>query len=135
MLFVTTYHNKDFIKTANQELGIAYSLMEKLKLGGIGSSRMVVKEMLKTKSLKRYTNQNIDYGNIELRPKGIIIHVNENQQQYSWVIPYHKLHIYNAQYLSFHTDGNVVKFLKNKNYQKNKKFIDKILELLKNELE
>ena len=71
----------------------------------------------------------IDYGNIELRPKGIIVHYTKKLESFSWVIPYYRLAFYNSQSFSIHANGNFIQFLKNKNYKTNKKFIEKMITL------
>lgn len=129
MLFDTTHPNKDYTKAVKETLGDQFSLIEKIKLGGIGSSRLVIKDSSEKIKTKKYHNQDINYANIELRSKGIIIHINQSKQQQSWIIPYYKLHIYNTECISFHSDGNYIKLLKNKNYLDNKKFIAKLTDL------
>ena len=129
MLFNTTHPNKDYSKTVKETLGDHFSLIEKIKLGGVGSSRLIIKESSIKIREKQYHSQDINYANIELRPKGIVIHINQNQQQQSWIIPYHKLNIYHTEYISFHADGNYIKLFKNKNYIDNKKFISKLTDL------
>ena len=70
-----------------------------------------------------------DYGNIEIRPKGVIIHYTRKLERFSWVVPYYQLVIYNTQFFSIHANGNYIQFLKNNNYIANKKFINKIVQL------
>ncbi|MEX6626382.1 hypothetical protein [Tenacibaculum salmonis] len=126
MLFNTTYTNKNYITESKQKLGKAFSFFDKIKIGGVGSSRFIIKELstkLQPKGNELYA---IKYANIELRPKGVIIHFTNKLGRYSWVIPYYRIVIYSNETFSIHANGNFIQFKKNKNYKENKKFIQKM---------
>lgn len=129
MLFNTSYKNEAFEKESNLAIGESYSFLEKLKIGGIGSSRMRIKELSpKLTPLNKQTTD-IDYASIELRPRGILIHFSNRLDRYSWVIPYYRLVIFSTKTFSIHSNGNFIRFEKNKNYLENKKFINKMMNL------
>lgn len=132
MLFNTTHVNKDFLKNSNTFLGDAFTLLKKIKLDGNGSSRLMVYRFSAKLEPKNRKSSIINYANIELRPKGIIVHFTNGNDRYSWVVPYFRLVIYNTQTLSIHANGNFISFRKNKNYANNKRFINKMIDL-KNE--
>ena len=123
MVFNTSYTNKAYSKKSIEVVGKGFSFLEKIKMRGVGSSRFTIKE-LSTK-LQPKNAQTIDhnFANIELRPKGIIIHFTNRLDRYSWIIPYYRLVIYHTQTFSIHANGHFIKFNKNKNYLANKKFI------------
>ena len=127
MLFNTTYKNEDYITDSVLMVGKAFSFFHKLKTGGIGSGRLIIKEFSRKLEPKNRIDSEINYANIELRPKGIIVHFTNRWERYAWVIPYHLLVIYNTQTFSIHAEGNFIKCAKNKNYRNNKKFIDKMI--------
>ncbi len=127
MIFKTTYKNKDFISFSNQLLGTPFSFLNKLKMNGVGSGRMMIAELSEKLKPKQKQFSEIDYGNIEMRPNGIIVHYSNRLELYSWCIPYYKLVIYNSSFYSIHSEGNFIKFTKNKNYLENKKFISKMV--------
>ena len=129
MLFNTSYTNKEYTKESANMLGKAYSFFEKLKMGGIGSSRLIIDEISPKLQAKNPQTTAITYANIELRPKGIIVHFANRLDRYSWVIPYYRLVTYSNRSFSLHANGNFIKFRKNKNYRSNKKFIDKMIDL------
>lgn len=129
MIFNTTYKNEDYTKDSLFHVGKPFNFLEKIKLGGIGSSRFQIEALSPKLDLGKLKFSETNYGNIELRPKGIIVHYTSKLDRFSWVIPYYRLVIYNSQYFSIHANGNVIQFLKNKNYLENKKFIDKMLHL------
>ncbi len=128
MFFNTSYTNKDYTKESINILGKAFSFFEKIKIGGIGSSRLVIEELSTKLQPKNRRSLTINYANIELRPKGIIIHFTNRLDRYSWRIPYYRLVTYSTQTFSIHSNGHFIKFNKNKNYLDNKKFIDKMID-------
>ena len=113
----------------NDLLGKPYSLIQAIKIGGIGSKRMIIDEV--SPGFLKYINtvSDINYGNIELREGGILVHINKGLQNFSWAIPTYKVHIYKTNVFSIHADGNFVRFKNNKLLKENKKFLDKIIDL------
>lgn len=129
MLYNATYKNKDAEATINNLIGKRYSFFESIKLKGTGSKRMIIKEVsIGFKSIMNNVSD-VNYGNIELRSKGIIIHINKGLKNYSWAIPFYQLHIYKTNGYSIHAQGNYVRFKTNKLYTENKTFLDRILQL------
>jgi len=127
MIFNTTLKNKDAIATMNDLLGEPYSFMKAIKLGGVGSKRMII-DAVSPGFLKLINAvSDINYGNIELREKGIVIHINKGLKNFSWAIPYYQLHTYKTEGFSIHAQGNFVRFKSNKLLKENKNFIDKII--------
>ena len=129
MLFNTSYTNKDYTKETTHILGKSFSFFEKIKMGGSGSSRLIIQELSPKLEPKIMQPIDINYANIELRPKGIIIHFTNKLDRYSWIIPYYRLIIYSTQRFSIHSNGKFIHFKKNKNYHDNKKFIGRIIDL------
>jgi hypothetical protein len=127
MIFNTTLTNKDATATMNDLLGQPYSFVKAIKLGGVGSKRMII-DAVSPGFLKLINAvSDINYGNIELREKGIVIHVNKGLKNFSWAIPYYQLHTYKTEGFSIHAQGNFVRFKNNKLLKENKRFIDKII--------
>lgn len=135
MVFNTTYKNEDYDIESISLVGKSFSLLRRIKQGGIGSGRLMIHTISPKLNLGKLRFSETDYGNIELRPKGIIVHYSCKLERFSWIIPYYRLVIYNAQSFSIHANGNVIQFLKNKNYRENKKFIDKMVQLKNDFLE
>lgn len=132
MLFNTTHTNKDYTKDSTEIVGEAFSFLEKIKMNGIGSSRLIIENLSPKLQPKNKEAIAINYANIELRPKGIIVHFTNKLERYSWVIPYYRLVTYSTQTFSIHANGNFIQFKKNKNYTNNKKFIQKMTEFKNN---
>lgn len=132
MLFNTTHKNKDYDTESASLIGKSFNLIQRLKQGGIGSSRLMIHKISPKLNPDKLKSSEIGYANIELRPKGISIHFTKKLERFSWIIPYYRLVVYNSQLFSIHANGNFIQFLKNKNYKENKKFIDKMLQLKNN---
>jgi hypothetical protein len=127
MMFNTTLNNKDAITTMNDLLGKSYSFLKAIKMGGVGSKRMIIDAV--SPGFLKVINavSDVNYGNIELREKGIIVHINKGLKNYSWVIPYYQLHTYKTEGFSIHAQGNFVRFKNNKLLKENKQFIAKLI--------
>lgn len=132
MIYNTTYSNQDYIEVANSLLGKSFSFRKKLQMRGVGSGRMIIANISQGIKPTQVQFSELDYGNIELRPAGIIVHFTNRLERFSWCIPFYKLHIYNSSYFSIHAEGNFINFRKNKQFQENKSFIDKMTDM-KNE--
>lgn len=127
MMFNTTLNNKDATATMNDLLGKSYSFLKAIKMGGVGSKRMIIDAV--SPGFLKVINavSDVNYGNIELREKGIIVHINKGLKNYSWAIPYYQLHTYKTEGFSIHAQGNFVRFKNNKLLKENKQFIAKLI--------
>lgn len=134
MIFNTTHNNQDYDTISTELVGAKFGILDRIKLGGIGSGRLIIEKVSAKLNLGKISFSEIDYGNIELRPTGIIVHYTKKLERFSWVIPYYRLVIYNAHFFSIHANGSNIQFLKNKNYKECKKFIDKMSTLKNNYL-
>ena len=126
MLFNTTHNNKDTTALINEMLGISYSFIKAIKLGGVGSKRMIIEAVSPGFESLINSISDINYGNIELREKGILVHINKGLKNFSWAIPYYQLHTYKTAGFSIHAQGNFVRFKSDKLLKENKNFIQKI---------
>lgn len=111
MLVNTSYRNPEIEKKIDLELGMPYSLKDRLKMGGVGSPALDIQSA----SLEIHNLLVVDNGrnrcNIEIRPKGILLRFRSRLDSYTLVIPYYKLVIYKgdiAQY-SIYRDHYFVK--------------------------
>ena len=126
-LYNITYKNKETEKEINAEMGKPFGLIEKLKLGGIGSRRMIIENF--SEDIKNLTLKvsGIQYANIELRPNGIIVHINQGIYTHAWTIPYFRLSVFNGDFFTIHGGGSHIQFNKEKSWKENKEFLQKIL--------
>ena len=128
MILDTTYTSEENKRLINDKLGKAFSLIKSIKLKGIGSKRMIIEDV--SPNMQCYINKvaDINYANIELRPKGILIHINKGLQTFSWIIPFYQLVIYKTNGSSIHAQGKFIHFKNNKTFKENKSFFDKLLD-------
>ncbi|MBN2868849.1 MAG: hypothetical protein JXK08_09270 [Flavobacteriaceae bacterium] len=128
MLFNTSYTDKEITKQINNLLGKPFSFFQAIKLKGIGSKRMIIDEV--SPNLHTVINlvNDINYGSIELRPKGVLIHIGKGLQRFAWAIPYYRLVIYKTNGASIHADGKFIHFRENKTFKENKQFFKKLLD-------
>lgn len=128
MVFNTTYRNDSDREMIDDIVGKRFSIIEIMKIGTIGSKRMIIENASET--LEKYTNKvsDITYANIELRPKGILVLINKGLQNFTWVIPYYHLAIYKTENFSIHAQGHFIRFRKKVSYKDNKSFIQKIMQ-------
>ena len=128
-LYNISYNDKETDKLINDEMGKPYSLIKKIKLKGIGSRRMIIEHF--SDDMKHLTLKvsGIQYANIELRPKGLIIHINQGIYTYAWTVPFFRLSIYNGDYFTVHGNGNFIQFNKEKSWKENRTFLQKIMHL------
>ena len=127
MILDTTYYSKEHKELIEDIVGKSYSLIQSLKLKGIGSKRLMIDDV--SPNMKQYLNKvsDINYANIELRPKGILIHINKGLKTFSWIIPFYHLVIYKTNGSSIHAQGKFIHFKNNINFRENKSFFKKLL--------
>ncbi|MEN8885006.1 MAG: hypothetical protein ABF246_01320 [Winogradskyella sp.] len=128
MILNTTHHNPEHKKIIADLIGSSFSLVQKLKLGGVGSKRMIVDDVSPNMKSMMNVVSDVNYANIELRPKGILVMINKGLKNFTWVIPYYQLVIYKTNGSSIHAQGRFVHFRNSKTFKENKKFFDKLLD-------
>lgn len=127
MVYSATYRNDDITKIINNLVGMPFHWLKRIKMGGVGSKRMIVKTLSPNLNFIKNSTQDINYANLELRPNGVIVYLNKGLETFAWPIPYYKLVVYKSEGLSIHANGNFIKFKQNKTYKENKSFINKLL--------
>jgi len=128
MVLNTTHYNKDHKQIINDLVGPAFSFLQRFKMNGIGSKRMIIDEVSPNMLSLMNVVSDLNYGNIELRPKGILIMINKGLKNFTWIIPYYQLVIYKVNGSSIHAQGKYIHFRYNKTFKENKKFFDKLLD-------
>ncbi|WP_051119712.1 hypothetical protein [Gillisia sp. CAL575] len=129
MLFDTTDKNKDYLKEKKDTVGKAFSFVDKIKMGGVSSGKLEVEEFSAKLQPKDLLPSAVNYATIVLKPNGVIVHFRNEGKRYSWIIPYYRLVIYNTRTFTIHANGHFIKLKRNKNFQDNKKFLDKMIDL------
>lgn len=128
MILDSTYNNKEHKPLLEDMVGRPFSLMESIKMKGVGSKRMIITEV--SPNLVPYMNliSDVNYANIELRKKGILIYINKGLKTFTWAIPYYQLAIFQTNGMSIHAQGSFIHFKNNKTFRENKTFFEKMIQ-------
>jgi len=105
-------YNEPLIKNkVNSLIGSPFSLKERWCKKGVGSPRLLIEETSINIHNLLVLDQNLNFCNIELRPKGIIIRFRSLLETYGLIIPYYKLKLYKgkAQQYSVYNDSSFIK--------------------------
>jgi hypothetical protein len=127
MILNTTHIDKEKKDLINKLVGHPLSLWESL-FQNKGSHRMIIESFSEKFNKFFKTYNNLLYANIEIRKKGIIIRISINNETVSWLVPFYKLTIYNSSLFSIYSNGNNIKFRKDRYYKINKNFINSLIE-------
>ena len=127
LILNSTYKNKEHKQIINDLVGRPFSFFEAIRMGGVGSKRMIIENA--SPDMEPYLNKvsDINYANIEMRSNGILIYINKGLKNYTWIIPYYQLVIYKTNGTSIHAQGKYIHFKNNKTFKENKAFFDKLL--------
>jgi len=122
MLFDTTYSDKRTTKMINEAVGLPFPFLQRIKMGGIGSKRMVIQDI--GDDYKKYLKAEHyqSHANIELRPHGLIIHFRHKLEAYSWVMPYASLSLDQSPSFKLVSEGKHISF----DQELDEKFISKL---------
>lgn len=126
MILDTTYFNPENKTIINDTVGSPIPVLKRLKMGGIGSKRMIIEEV--SSDFKDLINKvaDINYANIEIRPLGILVMINKGLKNYTWIVPFYRLAFYDTNGFSIHSSGKFIKFKKNKTHSENRQFFKKL---------
>lgn len=128
MLRNITYNNPTIKEEINLHVGMPYSFMQRFKMGGIGSKRMVIIEASADINAFTTYQNGIVYCYLELRPSGIIVHFRSILETIGWIVPYHHLSIFkNGEQFSLHAAGSFVKIGGLNNSAADESFIRKMM--------
>ncbi|WP_417889101.1 hypothetical protein [Xanthomarina gelatinilytica] len=128
MILNTTYTERDQEERIDNLVGKKFGFIETLKLKVIGSKRMIInKASYKIESLLN-KSQDINYVNIELRPKGVLLRIHATLKTYAWVIPYYQLVVFKSLNTSIHAQGQFIQFKQDNRLRDNKGFFQKMMD-------
>ena len=134
MLLDVSYNNKINTRKIDKELGKPFPLMERFKMGGIGSPKLILIETSIQISNLMNMDNNRNVCNIEMRPKGIIVGFRSRLSSYALIIPYYKLVLYKgrAEEYSIHKDNYFFKFEAQANDKAVHNFMKKLMDARNN---
>ena len=125
MLLNVSYNDPKIQNAVEEAVGMPFGLRQRWQMGGNGSPQLQITQC----SSEIYSLLTLDHNrntcNIELRPKGIIIHFRSLLETYGLVIPYYKLKVYKGKSheYSFHKDHYYIKVAADEKVQK---FVNKL---------
>jgi len=129
MILNTTYTNKDNDAVINNMVGRPFNFLRKLQLRGIGSGRMIIESVSPKLERALLNGPDINYANIELRPKGILVRITRRLDNFTWIIPYYQLYTFKTNGLSLHGQGEFLHFRNDRFLKGNKIFLRKMMDL------
>ena len=97
MLLNLSYKDNKIKSKINKEVGDEFNFIEKFKLRGNGSPKLLISECSSNIDELLSLNNNIKKCNIELRKKGIIIRFRSLLETYGLIVPYYKLKIFKGK--------------------------------------
>ncbi|MEZ5009145.1 MAG: hypothetical protein R2753_13425 [Chitinophagales bacterium] len=110
MVFNTTLRTKKTSKAIDEIVGKTLPLLKIWKLGGTGSRRMIIEQASPNLSVYLNPDHYPTYSSIEIRQKGILVHINQAYRTFAWPIPYYQLALYNSNAISIHASGDFIKY-------------------------
>ena len=111
MLLNVSYNNPDIKEKIDHEVGKTLTLVDRFKLKGSGSPRLIITSVSIDIHNLLILDNNRNTCNIEIRPNGIIVRFRSILETYALVIPFWKLKIYKgkAQEYSIYRDHYFIK--------------------------
>lgn len=127
MLVNTSYNDKKINQAINDLVGNPFGLFENIKLNGIGSPRLDITKTSEEIAILLSYDNNRNFCNIELRPKGIIVRFRSLLETFSLVIPYYKLVVFKpGNSFTFHMDHHFISIDAPANNKSVNAFIEKL---------
>ena len=128
MLRNITYNNPEMKAEINQAVGPPFGLISSIKMGGIGSRRMLISKA--SSDIRKWLSMQttLPYCYVELRPNGIIVHFRSILETMGWIIPFHHLSIFrNGKAIHLHGAGSFMHLRGVGSLKPDYKFIEKVL--------
>lgn len=129
MLLNVSYNNKQIRHKIDTEVGKPFTLTERIKLRGIGSTKLIITETSVNINNLLILDNNRDQCNIEMRPNGIIVGFRSLLESYALIIPYYKLVLYKgrSEEYSIYRDNYYIKIEARSNDKAIHSFMNKVL--------
>ena len=111
MLKNISYNNSKIFDQINDYVGKPYTIFQRIRIGGIGSSKLIINKADSKISNLLNLDNNINKCNIEIRPKGIIIRFRSLLETYGLIVPFYKLKLFKgkANEYSIYNDNYFIK--------------------------
>ena len=111
-------------------VGKPYSLMDRLRMGGIGTPSYSIHESSAGIMVLLDLDHNTNHCKIELRPGGIIVGFRSILENYAWIVPCPRLSIFRSQGLvSLHAGEHFMRLLSMSQSKSHGAFIRRLIRL------
>ena len=127
MIYLTSVKSKKTENKIKRTGWQDFGFLERFNKKGIGSQNLKSPNTLSFYPFFTEHENQIKQANIELRPKGILIHFKKNNDVYTWPVPYYKLTLYRTEHISIYADSLSISFEKKFMDFNYSKFIAKLL--------
>ena len=129
MLIRDTHNERRARRQITELAGKKFSLIERLRMGGVGSQRMSIIEASQSIKDLLVLDQNPDTCNVELRTTGIVVRFRSKMHTYAWPVPFHQLAFFrNGEELSIYDSDTHIKLTTALNEKLDRQFILKVLQ-------
>lgn len=90
-IFEVSYNDHVTWAQISDLVGPKYGFWQSVRLGGTGSPKMLIEEASSAIQALLRTTAELEYSNIELRPRGIVVGFSNWFAIHAWVIPFEDL--------------------------------------------
>ncbi len=130
MLFKTSYSSKETKEAIENLVGKPFGIIERFKLGGVGSQRLLVDHADKEVNAIIKAQNTPPFTNIELRPNGIILWFRVKLDNWALVLPYYQVNIFrNTNDITLHANQWKIRMVAANNLSLDLRFFQKLLQL------
>lgn len=93
MIYNISYKNAKIDQAIDTSVGQSYSLKERIKMGGNGHKRMIIKDWSSHFEKLLTYDQSTKSCSFEIRPKGLIVRFRSILDTYAWTLPFEKIRL------------------------------------------
>jgi len=130
MVINITYPSRKTEAEIAKIAGPAYSFIERIRLKGNGSRKMVLVDCSESIKQLLHDFKDTKYCNIEIRKQGLVVGFQSTMRIYAWVIPYYQLTLFHdGENLTVYSLQDHIKMKAAFNGSIEKKFLLKIMSL------
>jgi len=129
MIIDITNPNSNHNELIKDLVGKPFGFIQALKMKGIVCKNLLIDEVSPNMKDYLYDQSDKNSADLELRPFGMVININNESKFYAWVVPFHQMVIYKTNGISIHAQGRFIRFGFNNGNNENKGFFDKLLDL------
>lgn len=128
-LYATSYKDKKQIREIDGLVGKSFSLIERIKMGGIGSKRLEVDSVSDDFKIALNATHYQTLVSLELRPKGVLIYFRRRLDNFTVVCSFSDLQIHSAKTICFTNGSSSICF--KGGYEIDYRFFDQLFDGLK----